>query len=69
MLQLYTCLPYRSLIKSKVMPALGETEEEDEEEDAESKDPLPEKLQNSMVNLTALTTVDCCIIYNQPLGG
>lgn len=32
------------------MPALGETEEE-EEEDAESKDPLPEKLQNSMVNL------------------
>lgn len=32
------------------MPALGESEEE-EEEDAESKDPLPEKLQNSMVNL------------------
>lgn len=30
------------------MPALVESEEE-EEEDTESKDPLPEKLQNSMV--------------------
>lgn len=38
----------RSLIKSKVMPALVESEEE-EEEDADIKDPLPEKLQNSMV--------------------
>lgn len=38
----------RSLIKSKIMPALVESEEE-EEEDTESKDPLPEKLQNSMV--------------------
>lgn len=37
------------------MPALGKTEEEEEEEeDAESKDPLPEKLQNSMVNFMAL---------------
>ncbi len=39
---------YRSLIKSKVMPALVESEEE-EEEDMDSKDPLPEKLHNSMV--------------------
>lgn len=38
----------RSLIKSKIMPALVESEEE-EEVDTESKDPLPEKLQNSMV--------------------
>lgn len=44
---------YSSLIKSKVMPALVESEEDEEEEreDAEIKDPLPEKLQNSMVNL------------------
>lgn len=32
------------------MPALVESEEE-EEEDAEIKDPLPEKLQNSMVTM------------------
>lgn len=35
------------------MPALVEAvedEEEEEEEDAEIKDPLPEKLQDSMVN-------------------
>lgn len=30
------------------MPALVESEEEDDE-DSDSKDPLPEKLQNSMV--------------------
>lgn len=53
MLSLHTWLPDRALIKSKVMPALGENEEEEEEEDAESKDPLPEKLQNSMVNFPA----------------
>lgn len=33
------------------MPALVEAEEEEGEEDVEIKDPLPEKLQNSMVNL------------------
>lgn len=31
------------------MPTLVESEEEEEEEATESKDPLPEKLQNSMV--------------------
>ncbi|CAG6016694.1 unnamed protein product [Menidia menidia] len=36
-----------SLIKSKIMPALVESEEE-EEQDADIKDPLPEKLQNAM---------------------
>lgn len=41
---------FRSLIKSKLMPALVESEEEEEEEeDADIKDPLPEKLQSSMV--------------------
>lgn len=40
----------RSLIKSKMMPALVESEEE-EEDDAVIKDPLPEKLQNSMVTI------------------
>lgn len=33
------------------MPALVESEEEEEEEDADIKDPLPEKLQNSMVTV------------------
>lgn len=46
----YTCniCIHRSLIKAKIMPALVESEEE-ETEDTDSKDPLPEKLQNSMV--------------------
>lgn len=39
------------------MPALVESEEE-EEEDTDSKDPLPEKLQNSMV------TKDDCLEIN-----
>ena len=38
----------RSLIKSKLVPGLVDTEE-DEEEESHITDPLPEKLQNSMV--------------------
>uniref|UniRef100_A0A3P9I815 Pecanex-like protein n=1 Tax=Oryzias latipes TaxID=8090 RepID=A0A3P9I815_ORYLA len=45
-----------SLIKSKMMPALVEGEEED---DAVIKDPLPEKLQNSMRDI--LLTVNFCL--------
>ncbi len=39
------------------MPALVESEEE-EEEDTESKDPLPEKLQNSMVTTDDYTEIN-----------
>lgn len=41
---------YRSLVKSKIMPVLVESEEE-EDGDADCKDPLPEKLQSSMVRI------------------
>uniref|UniRef100_A0A3Q4AZ95 Pecanex-like protein n=1 Tax=Mola mola TaxID=94237 RepID=A0A3Q4AZ95_MOLML len=52
-----------SLIKSKIMPDLVESEEE-EEEDTESKDPLPEKLQNSMQKEILLSdTVACSVAY------
>ncbi|XP_017286835.1 pecanex-like protein 1 [Kryptolebias marmoratus] len=53
-----------SLIKSKVMPALVESEEEEEEqEDAEVKDPLPEKLQNSMKEILLSDVVVCSVAY------
>lgn len=48
------CLPgsflllCRSLIKSKLIPVLGGSEEE-EDADAENADPLPEKLRGSVV--------------------
>uniref|UniRef100_A0AAQ5Y0N1 Pecanex-like protein n=1 Tax=Amphiprion ocellaris TaxID=80972 RepID=A0AAQ5Y0N1_AMPOC len=51
-----------SLIKSKVMPALVESEEE-EEEDTDIKDPLPEKLQNSMKEILLSDVVVCSIAY------
>ncbi|KAM8738092.1 pecanex-like protein 2 [Acanthopagrus schlegelii] len=51
-----------SLIKSKIMPALVESEEE-EEEDTESKDPLPEKLQNSMKEILLSDVVVCSVAY------
>lgn len=38
----------RSLIKSKLIPVLGGSEEE-EDADAENADPLPEKLRGSVV--------------------
>lgn len=41
---------FRSLIKSKIMPALVESEEE-EEEDVDNKDPLPDILQSSVVQI------------------
>ncbi|XP_051275744.1 pecanex-like protein 1 isoform X2 [Dicentrarchus labrax] len=51
-----------SLIKSKIMPALVESEEE-EEDDTESKDPLPEKLQNSMKEILLSDVVVCSVAY------
>ncbi|KAM7408470.1 hypothetical protein PAMA_002275 [Pampus argenteus] len=51
-----------SLIKSKVMPALVESEEE-EEEDSDIKDPLPEKLQNSMKEILLSDVVVCSVAY------
>ncbi|KAK9541360.1 hypothetical protein VZT92_001411 [Zoarces viviparus] len=51
-----------SLVKSKIMPALVENEEE-EEEDADSKDPLPEKLQNSMKEILLSDVVVCSVAY------
>ncbi|KAG8000227.1 Pecanex-like protein 2 [Nibea albiflora] len=51
-----------SLIKSKVMPALVESEEE-EEEDTDSKDPLPEKLQSSMKEILLSDVVVCSVAY------
>lgn len=41
------------------MPALVESEEE-EEEDTDSKDPLPEKLQNSMVTEEDFIETEWC---------
>ena len=46
------------------MPALVESEEE-EEEDTESKDPLPEKLQNSMVTTDHFCCVFFCLLYSE----
>ncbi|XP_068575808.1 pecanex-like protein 2 isoform X3 [Cebidichthys violaceus] len=51
-----------SLVKSKIMPALVESEEE-EEEDTDSKDPLPEKLQNSMKEILLSDVVVCSVAY------
>ncbi|KAM6922256.1 pecanex-like protein 2 isoform 2-T2 [Lycodopsis pacificus] len=51
-----------SLVKSKIMPALVENEEE-EEEDTDSKDPLPEKLQNSMKEILLSDVVVCSVAY------
>ncbi|XP_054885221.1 pecanex-like protein 2 isoform X2 [Poeciliopsis prolifica] len=51
-----------SLIKSKLMPALVESEEE-EEENADIKDPLPEKLQSSMKEILLSDLVVCSIAY------
>ncbi|XP_027133563.1 pecanex-like protein 1 isoform X2 [Larimichthys crocea] len=51
-----------SLIKSKIMPALVESEEE-EEEDSDSKDPLPEKLQSSMKEILLSDVVVCSVAY------
>ncbi|XP_034753486.1 pecanex-like protein 2 isoform X1 [Etheostoma cragini] len=54
-----------SLVKSKIMPTLveSEEEEEEEEEDIESKDPLPEKLQNSMKEILLSDVVVCSVAY------
>ncbi|XP_026165330.1 pecanex-like protein 1 isoform X2 [Mastacembelus armatus] len=51
-----------SLIKSKIMPALVESEEE-EEEDTDIKDPLPEKLQNSVKEILLSDVVVCSVAY------
>ncbi|XP_029377036.1 pecanex-like protein 2 [Echeneis naucrates] len=51
-----------SLIKSKVMPALVESEEE-EEEAPDIKDPLPEKLQNSVKEILLSDVVICSVAY------
>ncbi|XP_042358651.1 pecanex-like protein 2 [Plectropomus leopardus] len=51
-----------SLVKSKIMPALVESEEE-EEQDTDSKDPLPEKLQNSMKEILLSDVVVCSVAY------
>ncbi|XP_068423984.1 pecanex-like protein 2 isoform X2 [Clinocottus analis] len=51
-----------SLVKSKIMPTLVESEEE-EEEDTDSKDPLPEKLQNSMKEILLSDVVVCSVAY------
>nr|XP_019944935.1 PREDICTED: pecanex-like protein 2 [Paralichthys olivaceus] len=51
-----------SLIKSKVMPALVESEEE-EEESTDIKDPLPEKMQNSMKEILLSDVVVCSVAY------
>uniref|UniRef100_A0A8C6UV13 Pecanex-like protein n=1 Tax=Neogobius melanostomus TaxID=47308 RepID=A0A8C6UV13_9GOBI len=51
-----------SLIKSKLMPTLVDSEEE-EEEDTDIKDPLPEKLQNSMKDILLSDLVVCSVAY------
>uniref|UniRef100_A0A8C5HQ84 Pecanex-like protein n=1 Tax=Gouania willdenowi TaxID=441366 RepID=A0A8C5HQ84_GOUWI len=52
-----------SLIRSKVMPALVESEEEEEKDDANIKDPLPGKLQNSMKEILLSDAVVCSVAY------
>uniref|UniRef100_A0A669C5E8 Pecanex-like protein n=1 Tax=Oreochromis niloticus TaxID=8128 RepID=A0A669C5E8_ORENI len=51
-----------SLIKSKIMPALVESDEE-EEDDTNIKDPLPEKLQNSMKEILLSDIMACSVAY------
>ncbi|XP_034041097.1 pecanex-like protein 2 isoform X3 [Thalassophryne amazonica] len=51
-----------SLIRSKLMPALVESEEE-EEDDTDIKDPLPEKLQNSMKEILLSDVIVCSVAY------
>ncbi|XP_030604547.1 pecanex-like protein 1 [Archocentrus centrarchus] len=51
-----------SLIKSKIMPALVESDEE-EEGDTNIKDPLPEKLQNSMKEILLSDVIVCSVAY------
>nr|XP_057914111.1 pecanex-like protein 1 isoform X2 [Doryrhamphus excisus] len=51
-----------SLIKSKVMPTLAESEE-DEGEDADIEDPLPKKLQNSMKEILLSDAIVCSLAY------
>ncbi|XP_040905337.1 pecanex-like protein 1 isoform X2 [Toxotes jaculatrix] len=51
-----------TLIKSKIMPALVESEEE-EEEATDIKDPLPEKLQNSMKEILLSDVIVCSVAY------
>uniref|UniRef100_A0A3P9DRK2 Pecanex-like protein n=1 Tax=Maylandia zebra TaxID=106582 RepID=A0A3P9DRK2_9CICH len=51
-----------SLIKSKIMPALVESDEE-EEDDTNIKDPLPEKLQNSMKEILLSDIIVCSVAY------
>ncbi|XP_072292501.1 pecanex-like protein 2 isoform X1 [Eucyclogobius newberryi] len=55
-----------SLVKSKLMPSLVANEEDEEEEDEENtdiKDPLPEKLQNSMKEILLSDLVVCSVAY------
>lgn len=51
-----------SLIKAKLMPTLVESEEE-EVEDTDIKDPLPEKLQNSMKEILLSDLIACSVAY------
>ncbi|XP_062320057.1 pecanex-like protein 2 isoform X1 [Osmerus eperlanus] len=51
-----------SLIKSKLMPALVDSEEEDEDASG-IKDPLPEKLRNSVKEILYSDLVVCSIAY------
>ncbi|CAL8298952.1 unnamed protein product [Merluccius merluccius] len=51
-----------SLVKSKLVPGLVENEE-DEEEESHIKDPLPEKLQNSMKEILLSDIVVCSVAY------
>ncbi|XP_030235637.1 pecanex-like protein 1 [Gadus morhua] len=51
-----------SLIKSKLVPGLVDNEE-DEEVESHIKDPLPEKLQNSMKEILMSDIVVCSVAY------
>ncbi|CAB1338408.1 unnamed protein product [Coregonus sp. 'balchen'] len=51
-----------SLIKSKLMPTLVDSEEEDEDSE-DIKDPLPEKLMNSVKEILLSDLVVCSIAY------
>uniref|UniRef100_A0A674MF88 Pecanex-like protein n=1 Tax=Takifugu rubripes TaxID=31033 RepID=A0A674MF88_TAKRU len=51
-----------SLVKSKIMPVLAESEEE-EDGDMDCKDPLPEKLQSSMKEILLSDVVVCSVAY------